>query len=102
MVCIGTGALFPGNRSTGAPKSVRAGGSVGSWLAQREAARAFIEFGFEQMQCHRIHAFCSPENAIVARHGKSGHVVWKAQCAVTWVKDNQPQGRVYAILRDEG
>ncbi|MCO5192260.1 MAG: GNAT family N-acetyltransferase [Anaerolineae bacterium] len=103
-VCIGTGGFVSWQ-----PQHRRA--EIGYALARAywgvgygtEAARAFIEFGFEQMQCHRIHAFCSPENIASWRVMEKAGMLFEGTMRGYVQVDNQPQDlRVYAILRDEG
>lgn len=100
-VCIGTGGFVKWH-----PQHRRA--EIGYALARRywgqgygtEAAQLFIQFGFEQMRCHRIHAFCVPENIASWRVMEKVGMVYEGTLRGYVFQDGRPVDlRVYAIIR---
>ena len=102
MVCIGTGLCFPGNRSTGAPKSVTRWHVLIGELATARSCSHLSNLALNKCNAIAFMPFAARENIASWRVMENGHVVLKAMRGCVQV-DNQPQDlRVYAILRDEG
>lgn len=101
-VCIGTGGFVSWR-----PTHRRA--EIGYALARAywgcgygtEVARAFIAFGFDRLQCHRIEALCMPGNIASWRVMEKAGMRLEGTLRGYAQIDGRPQDmRVYAILNE--